>query len=212
MKRAKKVFAVVVVAACLSFSTAGTLAYFIAEEKAHNVITSGNVSIELQELRQNADGSFSEFTDVIGVMPDTSVSKIVQVENDGFGDAFVRVKVEKAIELANGDSGDTSYIGLNFPVGEDADWICRADETGEEWWYYMAPNGSGVLGALAPNVGDSGVGVTSPLFTEVLFDAEMPNEYQNSEATITVTVQAVQSIHNGASALEAAGWPIESAE
>lgn len=212
MKRAKKIFAMAVVAICLSLTAAGTLAYFTAEEDAHNVITSGNVSIELQELKQNADGSFSEFTDVIGVMPATVVSKIVQVENDGFGDAFVRIKVEKAIELANGNSGDSAYMTLNFPTGEGADWVCQADENGVEWWYYMVPSGSGVLGALTPNAGNSGVGVTSPLFTEVLFDPAMPNEYQNSTATITVTVQAVQSIHNGTSALEAAGWPIEDVE
>ena len=48
---------------------------------------------------------------------------------------------------------------------------------------------------------------TAPLFTVVRFAAEMDNLYQNSTATIDVTVEAVQQANNGATALEAAGWP-----
>ena len=35
----------------------------------------------------------------------------------------------------------------------------------------------------------------------------MGNEYQNAEATVDVTAQAVQTANNGDSALTAKGWP-----
>ena len=47
MKR--RLFAGAVIVMCLSLLGFGTLAYFTAEDTAHNVITSGDINIELQE-------------------------------------------------------------------------------------------------------------------------------------------------------------------
>ena len=201
MKRVKKIFAAAIVVACLSLAGAGSLAYFTAEETAHNVITSGNVDIELQELRQNEDGTFEQFRDIVGVMPGVSVSKIVQVKNTGFGDAYVRIAVESSIELADGSLASAEdlekYLRLDFNA--DA-WTCV-----DGWWYYAADDSFGHPGILSPRL------VTEPLFENLTFDASMPNEYMGSVATVTVTVQAVQSAHNPddptLGPLAAKGWP-----
>jgi len=37
----------------------------------------------------------------------------------------------------------------------------------------------------------------------------MGNEYRDAKATVDVLAQAVQTANNGASALEAKGWPAE---
>ena len=202
MKKVKKIFAAAVVVACLSLVGAGSLAYFTADETAHNVITSGNVDIELQELRQNEDGTFEQFEDVVGVMPGVSVSKIVQVKNTGFGDAYVRIAIDSSIKLADGTFASAEdlekYLHLDFNT--------EAWNLVDDWWYYVANDSFGHPGILSPTL------TTEPLFENVTFDASMPNEYMNSEATITVYVQAVQSAHNPddptLGPLAAAGWPV----
>lgn len=203
----KKMFSAMVVIVCMACMISGTLAYFTAEEKADNVITSGGVDIQLQELKQNEDGTFEQFQDVIGVMPGTSASKIVQVVNTGFGDAYVRVKVEKSIALADGTQASAAdvnaYLSMDF---DSSNWI-YSEQDGEGWWYYNADDNFGHPGVLSPTQ------TTLPLFKNVAFDAAMPNAYQGATATITVTVQAVQSAHNPDDAtlgpLAAKGWPAE---
>ena len=47
MKRRISILSVLVI--CLATLAAGTIAYFTAEEKAHNVITTGGVKIAVRE-------------------------------------------------------------------------------------------------------------------------------------------------------------------
>ena len=184
----KKLLALAAVIAVLAIVAAGTIAYFTADETAHNVITTGGVDIELLETAVNADGAIVPFENVTNVVPDTEVSKIVEVKNTGESAAWIRVSVEKAIELAQAPEDaelDLSLITMDF---NEEDWTLE-----DGYYYYGAPLASGET--------------TAPLFTVVRFAAEMDNLYQNSTATIDVTVEAVQQANNGATALEAAGWP-----
>ena len=48
---------------------------------------------------------------------------------------------------------------------------------------------------------------TTPLLEQVEFLSTMDNSYMECQVTVSVKMQAVQSENNGASALEAAGWP-----
>ena len=104
MKR--KLFVIAVIALCLSLMAAGTLAYFTAEDTAHNVITSGGIDIELKEWADKDKTEPFPAHGVSGVMPGAEVTKIVEVENTGSGEAWVRVKVTKDIQLAEGVQGD----------------------------------------------------------------------------------------------------------
>lgn len=188
MKR--KLLAVALAVSCLSLAAYGTVAYFTAEDTATNVITAGNVQIDLQETAIPEEGGDPvPFEDVIGVMPGGEASKIVEVKNTGDKSAYIRIQVQKALELAEGKTGETDLglIGMNI---DTENWTEK-----DGYYYYNAPLAAGET--------------TKPLFTVVSFSKEMGDLYQNSKATITVKAGAVQTDNNGDSALTAAGWPEE---
>lgn len=186
MKR--KLFAGAVIAICLSLIAYGTLAYFTAEDTARNVITSGGIEIQLREWADKEKTTPFPEDGVSGVMPGTDVTKIVEVENTGSGDAYIRVRVEKDIVLPEGTEGDpdTGLMVLDF---DDTCWTL-----GEDGFYYYNV-------ALKPGA------VTEPLFASVSFDPGMGNLYQDSTATVDVTVYAVQVANNGETVMDAQGWP-----
>lgn len=198
MKRKLLILSVLVI--CVATLAAGTLAYFNAEDTAHNVITSGGVGIQLIEKTKSGD-TLVDFPEdgLSGILPGTSASKIVSVENTGSADAWIRVKVEMTITGSDGKAlpleiggADSVIPVITFTPGES--WTLG--EGG--YYYYNAAVASGKS--------------TETLFEEVYFAAQMGNEYQNCTANLVVTAQAVQTANNGDSALTAAGWPAEDHE
>lgn len=186
MKR--RLLAGAVIVMCLSLLAYGTLAYFTAEDTAHNVITSGGIGIELQEWADEDKTLPFPEDGVSGVMPGTAVTKIVEVKNTGASAAYIRVRVEKEILLTEGVEGEADP-GLMIIDFDETCW-----EKGEDGFYYYKQ-------ALKPGA------VTEPLFASVSFDTAMGNIYQNSTARVDVTAYAVQTANNGSSALDAKGWP-----
>ena len=190
----KKILLVTAVVICLAIAATGTLAYFTAEDMAHNVITSGGVNIELVEKTKGEDGTLVDFPDegVKGVMPGTDVSKIVSVKNTGESEAWIRVKVEATIKAADGSDLplDIEDVGpvMDFAVGEN--W-----QDFDGYFYYAKPVAAGEA--------------TEILFDTVHFAPEMGNEYQNCTANIIISAQAVQTANNGKTVKDAAGWPEE---
>lgn len=180
MKR--KLLILSVLAICIATLAAGTLAYFTSEGKAHNVISTGGVEIAVQEW---ADVEKTKpFEDLTGVMPNTTVTKIAEIKNTGASDAWVRVKVEKIIELQGEGTPNTDLVELTINT---TDWTEK-----DGYFYYNK--------ALKP--GD----ITEPIFTAVTFRADMGNEYQNALATVNVYAQAVQTANNGETVMDAKGW------
>lgn len=184
-----KIVALCTVLACLSIVASGTLAYFTAQETAHNVITSGGVDIQLHEFSERGNEELVPWQDVDGVMPGAEISKIVTVENTGASDAWVRIKVDKTIKLASGDKGNPEVMELDI---KKAFWTEQ-----DGYYYYNDP--------LAPGE------TTPPLFTTVTFDPKMGNQYQGSTAHIDVKADAVQFANNADgetdTVLDATGWP-----
>lgn len=190
----KKITILAVLVMCLAILASGTIAYFTAEDQAHNVITSGGVDIEIEEWQQTDEGLVPyPKDDPIDVMPGVTVSKIATIKNIE-ADAYIRAKFDVVIiredktvmELSPEELASIISLTMN---GED--WLRKDGDN--EWWYY----------ANAVTVGKS----TEAFFNEVVFDGpNMTNEYQNCTVEITVTAQAVQKANNGDSALEAAGW------
>ena len=187
MKR--KLLILSVLAICIATLTTGTLAFFTSEGRAHNVITTGGVKIAVQEWADK--GKEKPFRNLEGIMPSMTVTKIAEIKNTGASDAWIRVKVEKNIQLQGKGTPDTDLVELNL---NDTDW-----ELGQDGYYYYNQ-------ALKPNA------VTEPIFTAVTFNANMGNEYQNATASVDVFAQAVQTANNGSTVLEAAGWPTPLAE
>ena len=179
----KKLLILSLAAICLAITAIGTLAYFTSEGTAHNVITTGGVEITVQEWAD--EEKTKPFEDLTGVMPNTTVTKIAEVKNTGASDAWVRVKVEKAIKLTGDGIPDVSMVQLDVNT---TDW------TEKDGYYYYTK-------VLKPGE------VTAPIFTAVTFKPDMGNEYQNATATVDVTAQAVQTANNGATVMDAQGWP-----
>ncbi len=189
----KKILLISALVLCLSTATAGTLAYFTDSEKAHNVITTGGVGIEIVEKTEDGSGVEVDFPKdgVDGVMPGTAVSKIVRVKNTGESDAWIRVKLDSAVIGADG-SELPEMIAENEPVMDYeilSGWI-----DGNDGYYYYEQ-------IVAPEA------FTDNLIEHVVFHTGMGNEYQNCTANLIVSAQAVQSDNNGSSVLEANGWP-----
>ena len=186
MKR--RLFAGALLLICLSLVAYGTLAYFTAEETVHNVITSGGVAIDLLEWADEGKTVPFPESGVSGAMPGQRVVKIVEVKNTGDAAAWVRVRVEKKLSLAEGVQGDAdpALLQLDF---DSASWT-RGDDG---FYYYNAQL----------NAGET----TAPLFAAVTFDPQMDNRYQNSTAEVGVTAYAVQTANNGDTAQNAKGWP-----
>lgn len=181
----KRIGLIATIVCCIAILTAGTLAYFNAEETAVNVITTGNLSMKLHEEAEDGEPFPSE--GVFGVMPDTEVAKKVYVENTGSVDMYVRIAIEKEIRAMEDEERELGFENIALDLNT-ADW------TEKDGYYYYNR-------ALKP--GEK----TEPLFTMVQFGKDMGNEYMNARLTIQVNAQAVQSKNNTDSALTAAGWP-----
>lgn len=186
----KKLIAGAVVAICLTLFIGSTIAYFTHENTATNVITSGNIKIDLQEFHKTENDQlipFENLPEEIVVMPAQVFSKIVIVENTGNNAAYIRIKIDKSIVLADGVQGtpDTELVSLDF---DTENW----EKIGDYYYYKKT---------LEPGK------TTEPLFENVTFAPEMGNMYQGSKAVIKVNAQATQVKNNGNNVFEAAGWP-----
>ena len=187
----KKLLLISLVVICAALFVTGSLAYFTAEDTAHNVITTGNVDIQVVETMVNEDGDEVEFPGegIDGVMPGTSVSKIVRLENIGKSDAWVRIKVDLAAKSADGSELDK---GIVTPDYDTETWTY-----GGGYYYYNE--------ILKP--GD----LTTALFENVTFDKDMGNEYKSGEISVIINAYAVQSDNNpipeGSDVTGVKGWP-----
>ena len=195
----KKLLVLAAAALSLTAAVSGTLAYFTDSGTAHNVITTGGVSIELIENTKDDAGADIVWPEegLSGIMPGTSASKIVSVANIGQADAWIRVGVDIAI---------SESLPLTIIVdGREVDVVSYSVDS-EKWlqgedgyYYYNTPVTAG--------------STTDNLFDEVKFAKEMGNEYQNCTVYIDVTAEAVQTANNpipgGGDVTDVKGWPNE---
>lgn len=189
----KKMLAGALIAICLSIVAYGTTAYFTYEDTATNVITFGNIVIDLQEWAISPDtGEKVPYENpVLDVLPGREVSKIVQVANVGAEPAWIRISVDKSILLAEGVTGDVDLTLVSYDLNTEY-WTEQ-----DGYFYYNTALAAGET--------------TQPLFTKVIFASNMSNLYQYSKAVLEIDAQATQVANNGATVFEAAGWPADPA-
>lgn len=198
----KKLILAISLVLVLGAAVYGTVAYMTASVTAHNVITAGNVQIELRDQTLGEEGALIDFPVEGGlqVMPGVTADKLVSVENVGNNPCWVRVKLDKTVTLAGEEEpfAVDNEIILNF--ASLADWDDNWVDGGDGFYYYTKP--------LLP-AGSADGTVTPYLFTEVYFNGELGNEYQGSTVVIKVTAYAVQSENNMADGdvLGVVGWP-----
>lgn len=185
----KKIAVTILALVCImALSIGGTLAYFTAEESQTNVITAGNIDIQLIEKTLDEQGKQIPYPEapITGIMPSTQVDKIVTVKNTGGNDAYVRVSLDTVITASDGSSLDTEYIKLDYNI---TDWT-----KGQDGYYYYNK-------VLAPDE------ETKPVITKVSFDKDMGNLYAGSTIEVIAGAHAVQAANNGTGVMEAQGWP-----
>ena len=155
------------------------------------MITSGGVGINVVE-QQMVNGSLMPYPNQpIPVMPATTVSKIVSVQNAEQA-AWIRAGYTVTVYDAEGNIMEVSTEELNRVIliePDTANWTHK-----DGWWYCNTAAESGET--------------TKPLFEQVVFSGpDMDNKYQNCTVVIHVIAQAVQQANNGSTVMEAAGWP-----
>ncbi len=180
----KHLLCVTLIVICLAILGTGTFAYFVAEETAYNVITTGYLYMDLVE--ETEDGKPWPEHGVSGIVPGIDVGKVAYVSNRGGVPFFTRVMIEKIIYPAQ---GVTKPLDANL-VTLDINTEYWTEVNG--FYYYK--------GIVQPGM------KTEPLFTKASFDPSMGNEYMNSTVEIAVLAQAVQSDNNGTDPLAALGW------
>ncbi len=186
----RKILLISIFTIILAIAAMGSSAFFNAEDTAHNVITSGSVNIAVVETM--LDGTeLKAFPEegITGVMPGSTVSKIVSIRNTGRSDAWIRVRVSIEMKDGEGQPLDTGVVGFTV----EGPWF----DGGDGYYYY---------GEAVPAEKE-----TQVLFREVRFDPDMGNEYQNCTAYIKIEAEAVQTANNpipdGGTVRDVAGWP-----
>ena len=192
----KKLLSLALLTILLSLMALGSAAYFTYEGRATNVITTGAVIMELNEV-QLINGEELPYPKgpITGVMPGRAVSKIPYVEAmQGTQPFYTRVKINMTATLADGplvsDADAARYFLLNY----DSE---NRTQGADGWWYYL---------------GQLEAGQRAALFTQVSFAPELPNSYQNCRVVIDVIARATQVKNNpipegGYTAI--VGWPEE---
>lgn len=162
----------------LALLAAGTFAYFTKNARATNVITTGTISIQLNDEIKGGQKTDTGWT-LSGVMPGQAVEKAVSVTNTGTSPAWLRVKLEIAVEMAAGKT-DT-WQGQNvLQFAVNPDWFLAEDG----YYYYSKPVAAD---AETERLFQSGTLMLNP---------QLPNDYQGCAVTINVQAQAVQVKNN----------------
>lgn len=191
-KRKAAAVAAAVIVSALAIS--GAVAYDTVEQPAEYDLETGKVAVELHQL--DGEGESFDVSALENAVPGQRVADEVTVENVGKSPAWVRVRVNKIVTLADDTVSEEGpgYIHLDIDEGH---W--SADEDG--WYYYNNP--------LPIESEGTNAHVTEPLFTTVSLDGGMGNEYQKCKVELELEVDAVQTAFNGETVDAAAGWPTQ---
>lgn len=179
----KKILVIALAVMVLSAVSYGTLAWFTSQSTANNKITTGDIKIEVKEtmLQDGAEVTYVDPSDTL--VPGTTSSKIVRVQNTGSDAAYVRIKVDIAFD---NEALATDVVSLNLNT---TDWTYS-----DGYYYYNSALQAGQT--------------TNDLFDSYTFSTSAGNEYATAELNIDINAQAVQSDNNGSSAQTATGWPV----
>lgn len=175
-----RILALALAAITVTLLMQGTVAFYTAKGTATNVVTAGDITLEIVE--QHGDEAFP--SEGVYIMPGKIVSKKVWVKNVCGHPFYLRIKLTNGID-------DTALSADCFEIDFNTeDWTLRPDG----YYYY-----NNVVAAGAE---------TTRLFDEVKIAGRMDNAYLGKTLTIQVDAEAVQSENNPADApWLVAGWP-----
>ena len=176
----KRILLICLILVLLSTLSMGTYAYFTAKKANRNVITTGNLKMELLE---KGSVSHSEKEPMV-IMPGDVIDKEIRVKNIGGHPMYVRIELAPTVVGSELDAKECIRMNINT-----SDW-----QEKDGCYYYKK--------TLSP-------GETTPeLLTEISFVGEaITNEYLGKKFRLDVNAFAVQSENNGNNPTAAHGWP-----
>lgn len=175
--------------------SAQSVAYFTSSSQSdYNNIMTAKFNVTLNNNSENEFGEQVATSEYLAVMPATTYSKIVTVQNSGELSAYVRIKLDKVIDKDEADLPanwkDLIICDLKLDNPSTTDVIEGPWTYKDGYYYYNVPLKSGET--------------TKPLFKVVTFSPAMGNQFKNTKITFTITAEAVQSDYNGDSVFDAA--------
>jgi len=188
----QRIFLAAILVCCLALAGTGTYAYFTAQETAYNVITTGELVMDLVEMH---DGEPWPEGGVSGVMPGDAIDKRVTIQNLGGVEFYTRARIFGEVILENGETEELTLDQVEIDLN-DTEWI----ENEDGFYYYYR--------SLLPRGADGVIDETEPLFTTVTLKRDLGDAYQNARIELTVDAEAVQTKNNGTGPLDAAGWTL----
>lgn len=181
-----RLFAIALCAIILTLIVQDSLAFYSVIGKATNVVTSGDIELQIHEMTDQGT-AFPE--EGVYIVPGDIVSKQVSIENVCDHPFYLRVKVIYGVDSQELSAEDC------FKLNIDAEnWHLQ-----DGWYYYK--------GIVAP-------GQTTPnVFSHVeIVGSKVDQSYIGKTLTLTVRAQAVQSENNPVEDMKtylASGWPAE---
>ena len=163
------------------------LAYYTTIGKATNVVTSGNITLQINEMTDQG----TEFPEEgVYVIPGDIVSKVVTVENVCEHPFYLRVKPVYGIDSAELPAEECFKLNIH-----SENWLLH-----DGWYYYT--------GILQPGQ------QTPEVFSHVeIVGSKVDTSYIGKTLSITVKAQAVQSENNPLPVegdyTSVSGWPAE---
>lgn len=192
----KLLLAAAAIAAGALLIVGASLAFYTDSETAVNVVTTGNVDIEMKEIRptpgDNESWMVSEKKDDEGkstglgytnILPGATIIKEPVIKNIGTNNAYIRLKVKVSVRDA-ATRKELDQTGIEFY--KDGISVLQLQGNSPETENYIYANN--IL--LASKTSEK---VTTSLFNQVKFPTTWGNEYANANIEITVVAEAVQS-------------------
>ena len=182
--------AIISIALLLISTVVCSYAYFVETTfSGGNTITAGRSDVTVYDITDPSQLPDPSNPDVMSILPDAEVSKIVYVTNSGTTPVYVRAKITERITLDERYADHQNEVDLSL-VSYDIDYANWTELDG--YYYFNAP----------VNAGES----TTNLISQVIFSEQMGNIYKDSLIYVTVLLEVVQSNGNGATVFDAVGW------
>ena len=138
-KTMKKKLSFLGIAVCLLVVSiiGGSIAYFRADSDARNIISAGNLGVELQ-LDEGVDKQHVRNNGLLtsGALPGTEIAYPVFAHNNGDYDSYIRVTLTRYWEDRQGDKNfDADASMINLVMNNKEEWIIDDTDENQEVVY-----------------------------------------------------------------------------
>jgi len=173
---------------CLFLITT-TIAFITRSTTANNIITFGSIKMQIIQttLDSNNEEKDVDNNEILNIIHNPTISRIVKVKNLGKHDFFVRISLDMiAFNPNNEEYKVNDCLSYNFNT---EDWIYE-----DGWYYYKKIVKQGEI--------------TNNLITQINFDVnKITKEHTRGNFKFNIKAEAVQAKNNAQNVLEVVGWP-----